>query len=214
MFWILYSAFMLLVVVMLFYLVRHYVFSLTALYRRKGQMNYTFHGLDFRPKVSILIPARNEEAVLGRLLHRITALTYPKDKLEVIIVNDSSTDDTGRVAQEFSRMYSYFKVIHRASSDGGNGKSRALNEGLKHATGEILFCFDADYYPQVDIIEKLTAYFVDPEVGAVQGRVTVLNENATVVSRLVAIERVGGYRVDQLARDNLSLIPQYGGTVE
>jgi len=210
---ILYITFLLLVVVMLFYLVRHYVFSLTALYYRRGQPHFTLHGLSYRPMVSILIPARNEEAVLGRLLHRISEFTYPKDKIEVVVIDDASTDSTGRIAQEFSKTYNYIKVVHRGSSVGGKGKSSALNEALEHAKGEILICFDADYYPQIDIIEKLTAHFVDPEVGAVQGRVTVLNEHATLVSRLVTLERIGGYRVDQLARDDLGLIPQYGGTV-
>lgn len=210
---ILYFTFMLLVMVMLLYLVRHYVFSFTALYKQKGQTHYTLQALSYRPTVSILIPAWNEERVLGRLLHRIAQFTYPKDKIEVIVIDDASSDNTGRIAEEFSKVYHYFRVVHRDSSVGGKGKSNALNEGLKHAKSEILICFDADYFPQIDIIEKLTAYFVDPEVGAVQGRITVLNENATLVSRLVALERIGGYRVDQLARDDLGLIPQYGGTV-
>ena len=84
---------------------------------------------------------------------------------------------------------------------------------MKHVSGEIVYCFDADYYPQRDILEKLTACFRDPKVGAVQGRVTVLNEPNTLVTRLVALERTGGYRVDQFARDELELICQFGGTV-
>ena len=88
-----------------------------------------------------------------------------------------------------------------------------MNHGLKYVKGEIVCCFDADYYPQRDILEKLIACFKDPKVGAVQGRVTVLNEPNTLMTRLVALERTGGYRVDQFARDNLGLIPQFGGTV-
>jgi len=204
--------FLLLVGVMLVYLVRHYAFSLSALYYSRGQPHYTSHSLSHRPKVTILIPARNEERVLGRLLHRISELTYPKDKLEVVVIDDASSDRTGKIAEEFSESHAYVSMIHRSPENGGNGKSEALNEGLKNSKGEIVFCFDSDYYPQRDIIEKLSAYFIDPEVGAVQGRVTVLNEPSSLVTRLVALERIGGYRVDQLARDDLSLIPQYGGT--
>jgi len=204
--------FLLLVGVMLVYLVRHYAFSLSALYYRRGQPQYMLHSLSHRPSVSILMPARNEERVIGRLLRRITELTYPKDKLEVVVIDDASSDGTGKTAEEFSKGYSYILVIHRSPENGGNGKSDALNEGLKHSKGEIVFCFDSDYYPQRDILEKLSAYFIDPEVGAVQGRVTVLNEPTSLVTRLVALERIGGYRVDQLARDDLCLIPQYGGT--
>jgi len=59
----------------------------------------------------------------------------------------------------------------------------------------------------------MAAFFIDPEVGGVQGRISVLNEPETLVTRLVALERIGGYRVDQLARDDLQLVPQLGGTV-
>ena len=183
------------------------------LYYRKGQPNYALHRIGFKPTVSVLIAARNEESVLGRLLHRTTKLTYPREKLEVIVINDASEDQTGKIAEDFSTIYNFISAIHGEPRPVGNGKPAALNEGLKRAKGEILICFDADYCPPNDIVEKLVGYLVDPEVGLVQGRVTVLNEPTSLVSRLAAMERVGGYRVDQLARDKLSLVPQYGGTV-
>ncbi|NIR88001.1 glycosyltransferase family 2 protein, partial [Candidatus Bathyarchaeota archaeon] len=189
------------------------MFTLTALYYRCGQPHYTPHGLVYRPTLSLLIPAHNEEKVIRRILQRTAELTYPKDKLEVIVINDGSTDRTGEITEEIAREHQHIKVIHRDVDTGGKGKPAALNEGLKHATGEIIFCFDADYYPQRDILEKMVAFFIDPEVGGVQGRITVLNEPETLVTRLVALERIGGYRVDQLARDDLQLVPQLGGTV-
>ena len=195
------------------YLARHYIFTLTALYREGEQTHNKPHDTVYQPNVSILIPARNEEKVVGRILQRMTELTYPKEKLEVIVIDDASTDRTGEIAEEFAKKYEYVEVVRRKPEDGGKGKPAALNHGLNHATGEIVYCFDADYYPQRDILEKLTIYFVDSKVGAVQGRVIVLNEPYTLVTRLVALERIGGYRVDQLARDNLGLIPQFGGTV-
>jgi cellulose synthase/poly-beta-1,6-N-acetylglucosamine synthase-like glycosyltransferase len=195
------------------YMVRHYIFSLTALNSRSVQPRYALHGLSYRPSVSILIPARNEEAVVGRLLHRTTQFTYPKDRFEVILIDDASTDSTGAIADEFAKTYNFIKVIHRSTGTGGKGKAGALNEALGQAKGEVMLLFDADYFPQIDIVEKLTAYFVDPEVGVVQGRIVVLNEPKTLVSRLVALERIGGYVVDQLARDRRGLITQCGGTV-
>ncbi len=195
------------------YLARHYIFTLTALYYRSGQPHYTPHGLVYHPTVSVLIPAHNEEKVIREILQRTTELTYPEDKLEIIVIDDGSTDRTGEIAEEFAGKYEYIKVCHRDVKTGGDGKPAALNEGLKHATGEIVFCFDADYYPQRDILEKMAAFFIDPEIGGVQGRVTVSNEPETLVTRLVALERIGGYRVDQLARDDLRLVPQLGGTV-
>ena len=205
--------FVLLVLIMLAYLARHLLFTLTALYYRRGQPHYTPHGLVYRPTLSVLIPAHNEEKVIRRILQRTTELTYPKDKLEIIVIDDGSTDGTGEIIEEIASEDEHIKVVHRDVDTGGKGKPSALNEGLKQATGEIVFCFDADYYPQRDIFEKMVAFFIDPEVGGVQGRITVLNEPETFVTRLVALERIGGYRVDQLARDDLQLVPQLGGTV-
>jgi len=195
------------------YLARHFIFTLTALYHQKGQTHHMPHDTTYQPTVSILIPARNEEKVIRRILQRMTELTYPKEKLDVIVIDDASTDQTNEIAEEFAKEYEHIRVVHRSLGDGGKGKPAALNSGLKYVKGEIVYCFDADYYPQRDILEKLTACFKDPKVGAVQGRVTVLNEPDTLVTRLVALERTGGYRVDQFARDNLGLIPQFGGTV-
>ena len=129
------------------------------------------------------------------------------------MIDDASIDRTGEKAKRFAKNYSLIRVVQRGQTEGGKGKSKALNCGLKHVSGELIYCFDADYYPQRDIIEKLTAYFRDPKVGAVYGRVTVLNESDTLVTRLVALERTGGYRVDQFARNELELISQFGGTV-
>jgi cellulose synthase/poly-beta-1,6-N-acetylglucosamine synthase-like glycosyltransferase len=198
---------------MIAYLVRHYVFTLTVLRRTKKARGNVAVDAKYEPAVSILIPARDEEEVIGRLLQRMTELTYPQDKLQVITIDDASSDSTRQIAEEFSKRYSFIEVVHRDKKTGGKGKASAMNSGLERSTCEIVLCFDADYYPQRDIVEKLVKEFVDPAVGAVQGRPVVLNEAQNVVTRLVTLERIGGYRVDQEARDNLGLIPQFGGTV-
>ena len=211
-FWILEILFVFLTGLMLAYLVRHYIFTITVL--REANNNKEPRSAEastFEPTVSILIPARNEERVIGRLLERITELTYPKDKLQVIVIDDASSDKTGAIADDYKNKYSFIEVLHREK--GGKGKAAACNEGFNKSNGEIVLCFDADYYPTKDIVEKLAGPFVDPKVGAVQGRVVVLNEPQNMVTRLVALERIGGYRVDQEARDKLKLIAQYGGTV-
>lgn len=200
------------VLLLVAYLIRHYVFTLTVLYRKK-KATHVKAVENFQPNVTVFIPARNEETVIGRVLQRMCELTYPKEKLEVIVVDDASTDKTGEIADAFARTHTFIKVIHCDSINGGKGKPRALNEGLEHANGEFAYCFDADYYPQRDIIEKFNVHFLDPSVGVVQGRVTVLNEPVSLVTRLVSLERIAGYRVDQKAREDLGLIPQYGGTV-
>jgi len=206
--------FIILTALIMAYLIRHFTFTLTVLnhaYKRK-KIAPTKNTV-FQPTISILIPARNEERVIGRILQRMTELTYPRNKMQVIVIDDGSTDSTGKITEEYAEAYTCIKVIHRKQWEGGQGKASALNTGMKLAKGEIIFCFDADYYPQRDIIERLAKEFADPKVGAVQGRVTVLNEPLNLVTRLVALERTGGYRVDQQARDRLGLVTQFGGTV-
>ena len=207
-------VFILLTALMIAYLVRHYFFTLTVLRSaKKTKAVHVAAGLKYEPTVSILIPARDEEKVVPRLLQRIAELTYPHTKLQTIVIDDASSDSTGGIADEYSSHYGFIEVLHRDKRNGGKGKSSAMNAGFKHATGEIVLCFDADYYPRKDIVEMLVKEFADPAIGAVQGRVVVLNEPQNMVTRLVALERIGGYRVDQEARDNLGLIAQFGGTV-
>ena len=206
--------FLFLTSLMIVYMVRHYIFTLAMLRRaRKAKTTHTSENTSYKSTVSILIPARNEDRVIGRLLQRMNELSYPKEKLQVIIVDDASSDRTGIIADEYSKRFKFIEVVHRDKLDGGKGKTSAMNAGFKKSNGEILLCFDADYYPQDDIVEKLTEPFTHPEIGAVQGRVVVLNEPQNMVTRLVALERIGGYRVDQEARNRLGLIAQFGGTV-
>ena len=199
---------------MIAYLIRHYIFTLAVLKDAgKKKEAAILENRVHVPSVSILIPAFNEEMVVGRLLQRMCELTYPADRLQILVVDDASTDGTGEIAEEFSRLHGQIEVLHRSEAEGRRGKASALNAGLNIVKGEIVLCFDADYYPQRDIVEQLSKVFEDPRVGAVQGRVTVLNEPENIVTRLVALERIGGYRIDQQARDRLRLIPQFGGTV-
>lgn len=205
--------FLFLTAVMIAYLVRHYIFTLTVIRAANKKCPPTPMNLAFEPTVSVLISAFNEEKVIERLLSRVAAFTYPKEKLQVIVINDASSDQTGKIADSFKKNYPFIDVIHRDIGNGRRGKASAMNQGFSKCTGEIVLCFDADYYPQKDIVETLVKEFVDPKVGAVQGRVVVLNEPQNFITRLVALERIGGYRVDQEARDYLGLIVQFGGTV-
>ncbi|MCW4014756.1 MAG: glycosyltransferase family 2 protein, partial [Candidatus Bathyarchaeota archaeon] len=206
-------VFSVLVGIISIYIARHYLFTIVALYPRNNQANQEYRNMIYAPRVSVLIPAHDEERVIERILQRMTELTYPKDKFEVFVIDDGSKDRTAKSAKRFAKYHDFIHFIHRSQEEGGKGKPEVLNCALKYVTGEIIYCFDADYYPQRNIIEKLTECFKDPKVGAVQGRVTVLNEPDTIVTRLVTLERTGGYRVDQFARNELNLIPQYGGTV-
>ncbi len=196
------------------YLGRHYIFTLATLWKSRHQKRIGKCSTPMRrPSVTILIPARNEEKVIRATLKKMTELTYPKDKLSIVVIDDGSTDETGNIADEFSHSFSNISVIHRNKNEQRHGKASALNDAMKRVKTQIIVCFDADYQPRSDIISLFANAFGDPNVVAVQGRVTVSNEPKNIVTRLVTLERIGGYRVDQQARYSLGLITQYGGTV-
>jgi len=139
--------------------------------------------------------------VIGRLLQRMTELTYPRHKLQIVVIEDASSDRTGEIAKEFAKQFAFIEVVSRDKITGGKGKASAMNAGLKSAKGEIVVCFGTDYFPQKGIVEKLVRGFADPTVGAVQGRPVVLNESQNLVTRLVTLERIGGFRIDEEARE-------------
>jgi cellulose synthase/poly-beta-1,6-N-acetylglucosamine synthase-like glycosyltransferase len=155
-----------------------------------------------------------EEKVATSILERFIEMDYPKDdsRYEVIAIDDGSTDATPSIVDEYASEFPFIKTIHRVGN-GGNGKSEALNVGIKIASKEIVLIFDADYIPPRDCVERLVAPFVDVEVGGVMGRVVPVNSPESFVSRIMDVERAGGYQISQQARYNLDLIPQFGGTV-
>ncbi|WP_242941938.1 glycosyltransferase [Desulfonispora thiosulfatigenes] len=163
------------------------------------------------PSISILIPMHNEELVIHYIMESLLACDYDKDRMEIIPINDNSTDRTWEILEEYSQQYEFIRPLNRDSEL--NGKPAALNDAMEIAKGDIIIVFDADYRPAKDMLKQLAVAFGDPEVGAVMGRVIPYNTNTNLLTRLLTLERSGGYQVDQQARYNMRLIPQYGGTV-
>ena len=198
-------------IVMGAYTLRHLIFALHRHFWRP-RMNYTDLAGFHLPSISVLIPMHNEEAVAPDVLEALLEADYPHDpdRFEIIPINDRSTDQTGPILEEYARRYPWIKPIHRR--EGKRGKSAALLAGTQIARGEILILFDADYVPGKALLKFLVAPFADPEVGAVMGRVVPHNVGSSLLSRLLDLERAGGYQIDQQARYDLGLIAQFGGT--
>ena len=163
------------------------------------------------PQISVLIPMHNEEKVLHNVLNSLLNCDYDFSKLEIIPINDNSTDKTGELLNWYHQQHAFIKPLHRDTEN--RGKSAGLNDALKIAKGEIIVIFDADYRPNKKALKGLATAFSNPEVGAVMGRVIPYNTPKNLLTKLLNIERSGGYQADQQARYNLKLIPQYGGTV-
>ena len=113
------------------------------------------------PKVSIIVPAYNEENNLNRTINSLLELDYPKEKLEIIIVNDGSTDNTLKIAKSFIP----YGVKIYTKKNGGKGK--ALNYGLKRVTGTLVGCLDADSFVEKESLKKIIPYFYDKNIMAV-----------------------------------------------
>ena len=209
--WSLCIATALLFLLMTLYTVRHYLFSLNRLFAVQRHPYSTIVSADW-PHVTILVAAHNEEAVIADCLENLMAVDYPRDRMVVMPVNDRSSDRTREVIDSVIAKYpGRIRPFHRVG--GKPGKAAALKEATALVDSEFIIVFDADYLPSRGLIQRLMAPFFDPEVGAVMGRVVPQNVGANLLTRLLDLERSGGYQVDQQARMNLGLMPQYGGTV-
>lgn len=124
------------------------------------------------PMVSVVVPARNEEANLARCLHALAASDYPSDRFEIIVVNDRSEDATERVLEDLARDLSMVRPLHRRDTlDHPNlkGKPGALQHGFDHATGEILVLTDADCAVHPQWLQTMVSPFADASVAMVNG---------------------------------------------
>jgi cellulose synthase/poly-beta-1,6-N-acetylglucosamine synthase-like glycosyltransferase len=192
------------------YTVRHYFFTLNRLFGRQRHPYIDVESANW-PPVTVLIAAHNEEAVIADILKALLEVDYPSDRVTIVPVNDRSSDGTRDIIDEFAERHARIEPFHRVS--GKPGKAAALKQAMQRVDTEIFLIFDADYIPGKALIRQLVAPFFDPEVGAVMGRVVPLNVGKKLLTRLLDLERSGGYQVDQQARMNLHMVPQYGGTV-
>jgi cellulose synthase/poly-beta-1,6-N-acetylglucosamine synthase-like glycosyltransferase len=193
------------------YTARHYLFTLNRLF---GFQRHPYIDTDSAnwPPVTILVAAHNEEKVISSILAALMSVNYPQNKMLVVPINDRSTDGTREIVDRYVQKHpGRIRPFHRTG--GKPGKAAALKDAMEFVDTEVILIFDADYIPGSGLIRQLVAPFFDPEVGGVMGRVVPLNVGTNLLTRLLDLERSGGYQVDQQARMNLHLVPQHGGTV-
>lgn len=130
------------------------------------------------PFVSIIIPAYNEEKNIKKSVGASKKLDYPKDKFEIIVVDDGSSDRTTEIAKKMG-----VKVIRKKRG----GKASALNLGIKHSKGEIIGCLDADSYPEKDALKKMIGFFNEPLVASVTPSALV-SKPKNILERMQDIE--------------------------
>jgi 1,2-diacylglycerol 3-beta-glucosyltransferase len=192
------------------FFVRHLCFVLAA--SQAGRADQAAPRVDsgFRPPVSVLVACRNEQSVVRGLVETLLRLDYPSDRLQIIVVDDGSSDGTGALLDTTARKDPRLQCLHRPPGAGG-GKSGALNEALELVTGTVVVVFDADHQPRPDVLLRLVRHFEDPVVGAVQGRCVIRNGEGVLLTELIAIDYLAGYLVNEYGRQWMFQLPAYGG---
>ncbi len=165
------------------------------------------------PVVTIQLPIFNELYVTERLIDRIVQLDYPKDKLEIQILDDSN-DETLEITKqkvvEYSNQGFDIKAVIRNNRKGY--KAGALKEGLKSAKGEFIAIFDADFMPRRDFLRRIIPQFKDEKIGVVQTRWEHINEHYSLITRLQAFQLNVHFTVEQEGRYLSNYLLQFNGT--
>lgn len=144
-------------------------YALALLMLRNGLRNITSVTAAEQPKVSIIVAARNEQKNISRCLQAILSQTYPKDKLEVLVVDDRSTDGTAEIVERVANANHQIRLLRITDRDPDFApKKRAIDFGIRHASGDIIFTTDADCQPGPEWIAEMVKHFA-AGVGMVAG---------------------------------------------
>lgn len=165
------------------------------------------------PYVTIQLPVYNEMYVMKRLLDNIVQMDYPKDKLEIQVLDDS-TDESFEITTNYIKEYQLkgidIKHIHRVNRIGF--KAGALKEGLVNAKGEFIAIFDADFLPNKDWLQNTIPFFKDEKVGVVQTRWSHINRNYSLLTKIQAFALDVHFTLEQVGRNSRGHFINFNGT--
>src|SRR5438270_2230445 len=168
---------------------------------------------DILPHITMQLPLFNEMYVVERLVKAVTEIDYPRDRLEIQVLDDS-TDETVSIARATVEIYAAqgfdIHYIHREDRTGF--KAGALENGMKTAKGDLIAIFDADFVPKPDFLRKLVDFFTDPLVGCAQMRWSHINGSYNLLTRLQTIMLDGHFVVEQTTRNRTGGFFNFNGT--
>ncbi len=165
------------------------------------------------PIVTVQLPLYNEMYVASRLIDAVAALDYPRDRLEIQVLDDSTDETCQIVAEQVSRLRSEgldIRHLHRAVRSGF--KAGALAEGLAVARGAFLAVFDADFVPRPNFLRATVPYFSDPAIGMVQGSWSHINREFSLLTQVEAILLDGHFQIEHTARNRTGCFFNFNGT--
>ncbi|MEM7086634.1 MAG: cellulose synthase family protein [Bacteroidota bacterium] len=165
------------------------------------------------PYVTIQLPVYNELYVMERLLSNIAKIDYPKDKLEIQVLDDSSDESFETTARQIKKLQATgLDIQHVTREDRSGFKAGALKEGLKSAKGEFIAIFDADFLPKRSWLKNTIPYFKNSEIGVVQTRWGHINREYSILTRVQAFALDAHFTLEQVGRNSQGHFINFNGT--
>ncbi len=169
--------------------------------------------MNAEPMVTIQLPMYNELYVVERLINAICELDYPKDKMEIQVLDDSTDETVDLVARLVKQKLELgFDILHVRRENRSGFKAGALKEGLKSAKGKYVAIFDADFIPRKDFLRKTLRYFSHDKIGLVQTRWEHMNEDYSILTKIQALALDGHFVIEQTVRNKAGFFIQFNGT--
>ena len=191
----------------------HRALMVRLYYRHRRDVPRPAGELPVLPRVTVQLPIYNEVYVVERLIEAVAALDYPRELLEIQVLDDSS-DETSDVARRVVARYRErgYDIVHRTREDRAGYKAGALQAGMEAASGEFLMIFDADFVPRPEILRESLPFFSDPRVGMVQARWEHLNRDYSLLTRIQSIFLDGHFVIEHTARNRSGRFFNFNGT--
>src|SRR5215831_5570829 len=182
-------------------------------YRHKFKIPTPRGTLAELPRVTIQLPVYNEMYVVERLIEAVCRIEYPRELLEIQVLDDSTDETCGiarAVVERHRRTGRNITYLHRTNRTGF--KAGALEHGLETATGEYVAVFDADFVPETDFLQRTVPFFADPKVGMVQVRWGHLNREFSILTQAQSIFLDGHFIIEHTARNRSGCFFNFNGT--
>ncbi|WP_242084400.1 cellulose synthase family protein [Aestuariivivens sediminis] len=174
---------------------------------------FDLSNLEEVPYVTIQLPVYNEMYVMERLLDNIAKIDYPKDKLEIQVLDDSTDETVISTRAHVEKLQATgLDIQHITRSNRKGFKAGALKEGLKIAKGEFIAIFDSDFLPKRDWLKRTIPYFKDKRIGVVQTRWGHLNRNYSILTRIQAFALDAHFTLEQVGRNSKGHFINFNGT--
>ena len=165
------------------------------------------------PYITIQLPVYNEMYVMERLLDNIAKIDYPKDKLEIQVLDDSTDETVETTLKHIKNIQATgLDIKHITRTDRSGFKAGALKEGLKIAKGEFIAIFDSDFLPTKDWLKRTVPYFKDKQIGVVQTRWGHINRNYSILTRIQAFALDAHFTLEQVGRNSKGHFINFNGT--